>query len=373
MRQAVALLEIAERAAGRGALVAHRRKDEDFLERQLFGQHAVEPHIGEHAARDAEAARAVPRDQARHRAQHDVLQHLLDRGGGILAAHLGGERADEAVHLGDAGKIREHAARLVDREAPRDPLREHRLAECRKPGQLAFMAQRNESERRGHRHVGFAHAVDRLRHEPAFLAAIDRRELAVREDAMAVVDGVAAGIRRDQQRVVPRRVEQRRERMRLVVIVEKDPRVGAQAARAAEFRRIEHRVVRAPVAQDLRHHVPARIALDVLRYCQCSQRVPLMLRKYSNGNSMRPSATASMSRRVAPAIASTSSIARSGCCAPVALVARQPLELHRRAQLVVLEQRRARVVKIGMQRQDELGHRLFVQCEWSGGNEMRHG
>ena len=47
-----------------------------------------------------------------------------------------------------------------------------------------------------------------------------------------------------------------------------------------------------------------------------------------------------------------------GMLAPVALVARQPLELDRGAQLVVLEQRGARVVKIGVQRQDELGHRM---------------
>jgi hypothetical protein len=52
-------------------------------------------------------------------------------------------------------------------------------------------------------------AVDRQRGEQTFLAAIQGFESAVREIAMAVVDGVAAGICGDEERLVPIAVEQR--------------------------------------------------------------------------------------------------------------------------------------------------------------------
>ena len=242
---------------------------------------------------------------------------------------------------------------------------------ARKPGQLAFVAQRNESERLRHRHVRFADAVDRLRHEPAFLAAIDRRQLAVCEYAVAVVDGVAAGIRRDQQRVVPGRVEQRRERMRLVVIVESDARVGAQAARAAEFRRIEDRVIRATVAQDFRHHVPARIALHVLAVLPVQPAgaayvAEIFERKQHAAERDRIDVPARRARDRQHLVDR-----QIGMLAPVALVARQPLELHRGAQLIVFIQRRARVVKIGVQRQDELGHRRLHNANVSENDNAR--
>jgi len=53
--------------------------------------------------------------------------------------------------------------------------------------------------------------------------------------AMAVIDGIAACVRRDQERFVPIAVEQRRERMRLVMVVENNLGIVAKAAGAPEF------------------------------------------------------------------------------------------------------------------------------------------
>src|SRR5262249_29792372 len=69
---------------------------------------------------------------------------------------------------------------------------------------------------------------------------------------------------RDEQCVVPLRIEQRRQRVRLVMIVEKDMRVVAKAACLPEFGDIENVVdMRGVVAQKFMHHIAARIFLDV--------------------------------------------------------------------------------------------------------------
>jgi len=50
VRQPVALQQIAKRAASRHALVAHRWKNEYFVDREFFGKEPVELYIGEYAA-----------------------------------------------------------------------------------------------------------------------------------------------------------------------------------------------------------------------------------------------------------------------------------------------------------------------------------
>lgn len=56
MGQAVALQQVTKRAAGRKSFVAHRRKYEDFVDRELLRQNTVEPHVGEYAAGETEMA-----------------------------------------------------------------------------------------------------------------------------------------------------------------------------------------------------------------------------------------------------------------------------------------------------------------------------
>jgi predicted NodU family carbamoyl transferase len=59
--------------------------------------------------------------------------------------------------------------------------------------------------------------------------------------------------------------EQRRQRVRLVMIIEIDPRIAAEAAGAPEFGDFENVVdARRLIAQKFRRHVAPRVFLDVL-------------------------------------------------------------------------------------------------------------
>jgi hypothetical protein len=146
-----------------------------------------------------------------------------------------------------------------------DPLLEGRLAECGEARQLSFVPKRYESESRGRVRVGPAQAVDRLRRQQAFFAAVYRRQGIAGEMAMAVMDGIAAGIGRHQQCVVPRGMEQRRQRMRLMVVVEEGDRVVAETACGLEPRNIKNIVDDGRVVTpQLGQHEPTRVLLDVL-------------------------------------------------------------------------------------------------------------
>src|SRR5262249_38446688 len=89
-------------------------------------------------------------------------------------AHLRSKCMNEALHLRVAGEIRMEAARFVDRKMACDFLGEDRLTKSRKPGELAFMTQRDESERGRHRHIGTRDTVDRQGRNETFLAAVNR-------------------------------------------------------------------------------------------------------------------------------------------------------------------------------------------------------
>ncbi len=56
--EAVALLKEREGGADRNAAVAHRRKDENLVERALLRQQPIEPDVGEQAAGKPQMARA---------------------------------------------------------------------------------------------------------------------------------------------------------------------------------------------------------------------------------------------------------------------------------------------------------------------------
>lgn len=169
------------------------------------------------------------------------------------------------MHVVKIEEVGTNAAGLVDKEPRRDFVGENRLTERCQAGELSFMTPWNEPERRGHRLIGVAEAVGRQRREQTLLAAVDRRQRAVGEMSMAVIDRVAAAIGGDKQRVVPVRVERRRQRVRLVMIIEIDLRIAAEAAGAPEFGDFENVVdAQRLIAQKFRRHVAPRVFLGVL-------------------------------------------------------------------------------------------------------------
>src|SRR6516225_7526834 len=82
---------------------------------------------------------------------------------------------------------------------------------------------------------------------------------------MAIVDAISARIRGNQKRLIPVTIEQWRQCMRFVVIVEKDFRAVAEAARMPELVDFENLIdVRCVVTQKLGRHVTARALFDIL-------------------------------------------------------------------------------------------------------------
>ena len=261
---AVAPQQKRQRTADRQAFVAHRRKDEDPVEIELLRQQPVEAHIGEHAAGKPEVARRTPLQQAPHRGEHGIFQHLLNRGRDILAPALFGDSLHKIVHREVIAEIGPYAAVTIDVESRGDAVGEGRLSERGQAGELALVPVRPEAKRAGRRRIGNAEAVDLIGNEQAFVAAIERFKLAVAEMAMAVVDRVAAAVRRHQQRVVPIGVEQRWQRVRLVMIVEIDGGVVAKAGVAAKSRHVEKRLhPRIVGAQRLARHEARLFSFDM--------------------------------------------------------------------------------------------------------------
>src|SRR5215831_4151963 len=111
-------------------------------------------------------------------------------------------------------------AGLVDSKMRPHAFGVDRLAHRRQPGDLAFVPDWTETQRLGDAAVEHAQAVFRYRSQHRFLAAIEGRKASVRQMAVAVIDGIAAGIGGYQERILPRTVEQGRQRVGLVMIVE---------------------------------------------------------------------------------------------------------------------------------------------------------
>ena len=102
---------------------------------------------------------------------------------------------------------------LIDMEMPTDPVGEDRLSHRRQAGQLALVPVVRKPSASSPQHRPGRGCRSEGTSEP-LVAAIDRRELAVGEVTMAMIDGVAAAVGGDEQRVVPLGVEQRRQRVR---------------------------------------------------------------------------------------------------------------------------------------------------------------
>src|SRR5262252_448937 len=83
--ETVPLEQIGEGAADRQSVVTHRREYKNFVDVELFGQHAIEAYVGKDAASYSKVARGILPQQTPHRNQHGIFQHLLNRGGDVLA------------------------------------------------------------------------------------------------------------------------------------------------------------------------------------------------------------------------------------------------------------------------------------------------
>ena len=234
------------------------------------------------------------------------------------------------MHVAKITEIRTHAAAVINGKMRADFFRQDRLAEGREPGQLALMAPRDEAERARHRLIGVAQTVGRQGVEQTFLAAVDRRQRAVGEMAMAVIDRIATAVGGDQERVVPVGVEQRRQRVRFVMIVEKHCRVVAEAAGAAEFGDVENVVdLRRVVAQKLRRHVAPRIAFDIfaILFADPAHAADIAIEDRRKFRAAEADDVDVVARRAGDRQHLVDG--EVGMLAAVALAARQPLELHR--------------------------------------------
>src|SRR5262245_1983037 len=116
VRQPVALQQIAKRAASRHALVAHRWKNEYFVDREFLGKEPVELYIGEYAAGETKVSRFGAFQKLRDRAQHGAFQRFLDRSGCVLTADTFHDRVDEFFHFRIITKIRGNSPGIVDRK-----------------------------------------------------------------------------------------------------------------------------------------------------------------------------------------------------------------------------------------------------------------
>ena len=109
--RAVARMQERQPGADRQPVVAHRGKNENLVERQRFGEQAIEPDIGEQSAGQRELARAGAPEPPAHRLQGEVLGHLLDRGRDRFAVMALADRHELFAHRRPVAEIRSRSAR----------------------------------------------------------------------------------------------------------------------------------------------------------------------------------------------------------------------------------------------------------------------
>src|SRR5947209_10399371 len=172
-RYPVALQEICEGAPDRYSFVAHRRKNEDFLDRQLLGKYAVQSHVGEHPAGDAEVPRRMSLEQAPNRDKHLVLEHLLDRGGEILAGGLFCKLAQQLSHCPIVSQIRPNSPVVLHLKMPIDLFLEDRISQSRQPGELALVPVGPETQCSRGSCVSLSETVDIRPFGEAVISTVD--------------------------------------------------------------------------------------------------------------------------------------------------------------------------------------------------------
>src|SRR5262245_12476620 len=106
----------------------------------------------------------------------------------------------------------------------------NRLTHGGEASKLALVTIVTKTECTGRSCIRLSKAVDRGNTRQPFIAAVYFLDLTVNKPATAMVDVVTAAVGGDHQSIVPVGIEQRRYRVRFVVIVEIDDGVVAEAA-----------------------------------------------------------------------------------------------------------------------------------------------
>ncbi len=362
---AVARMQEGERGADRQAVVPHRGKYEHLVQRQGFGKQPVEPHVGEQAAGQRELARAGAREPPAHRLHGVILGDFLDRGRDGLAVVPLADRQEFLAHRGPVAEIGLHQSRLgIEPKLRRHLARQLRLAVSRKPRELSLMAQHAEAAR--DRRVAIGAGEARLLQRPGqpAVVAVMALELAALQAAHRIADIVADAVGRINERVVPVGVEQRRERMRLVVIGEMDLRVRPERIVLQETVRAEQ-LVRVGDAEAMAQH--RELAVGALAPAPALKRVVQLAPEREFVVVRREPAARGGDRVdiVAPPVSDPQHLVdrKPRHALARALHAGEALLRHRRDHLVVVERGGGRIVHAGMDRQDTQRGHLLV---WGG-------
>src|ERR1051326_7543806 len=180
---------------------------------------------------------------------------------------------------------------------------------------------------------------------------------------MAVIDGIAAAVGGDQERIVPACIEQRRQRVGFVMIVEVDLRIVAKAAGAPEFGNLENVVEPwGVIAKEFRRHVTARVLLDVFSifFAQPAHAGNILVENRREFRTAEADGVGILPRRSGDREYFVDGAVRmlvAGNFAP-----RQPLKLHRAEQFVFVEQGGSRIMGAGMHAQNK--RHLCGGLEW---------
>ena len=214
-----------------------------------------------------------------------------------------------------------------------------------------------KSERQCRCTVGAAEAVDRLVDEQAFLAAIDRFDGSVPEAAMAVVDRIAAAVGGNQKRFVPRAVEQRRHRVRFMVVTEMQYRARPEAAVAAESCEVEQVVIiLGAIATHFVRHVLEDLAAaapegSLLQPAQTAHPPEIFRIEQRPRHGDHIDIGARGAGDFKHFVDAEIRVLTAGALDPG-----QPLKLDGRFQIIVIEQRCDGIVRTGMKRENKLRH-----------------
>ncbi len=258
------------------------------------------------------------------------------------------------AHRGPVAEIRlDQAAVIVETELRRHLFGNLRLAIRGQARQLPLMPQHAEAAR--DRRVAIGARESRLLQRPGqpAVVAVIAIELAVLQPAHRIADIVADAVGRIDERIVPVGVEQRGERVRLVMIGEMDLRVRAERVVAQEPLGVED-LARIGVAGAAREDREIAVV------------APGAARAFDRIAQLAPERHAQMIGRMKPA--RQRDRVDLVACPPgdaqhlvdteprhrlaIALLPREALLGHRRDHLVVVERGGGRVVHAGMDRQD---------------------
>ena len=293
-------------------------------------------------------------DEAAHRGQHEVLEQGLHRRRHVGRGGALGEPENMAA---ECGVVRERAmdlALVVDMEGPRQVLEQGRLAVGREAGELALVTVDAVAERLGGVAIGHAEAVDPTRLEQVTIVAIEGLEAPLAEQAVRVLNVVAAAVAGVEQGLVPIGEEERRQGVAQVMVGETEPGLGAKAAIGeqggagddvlgpgeAGALELERQVLGFLAAQQL-----TRPALETAQAPEMAVEAP---GQGAAGDCHGIDVAAAESGDVENLV--DASVGRP---AAVALAPRQPFERHRGEQAIVVEQGRRAVVMAWMEAEDD--------------------